>query len=40
MTHQNCDELLKIAEKQTAVSSEQLGETLKHHLQMPQKQLN
>jgi hypothetical protein len=36
MTHQNCDELLKIAEKQTAATSEQLGESLKQHLQVSQ----
>jgi hypothetical protein len=37
MTHQNCDELLKIAEKKTVIDSEQLGETLKQHLQVSQK---
>jgi hypothetical protein len=38
MTHQNCDELLKIAEKQTAATTEQLGETLKHNLQTSKNQ--
>ena len=34
MTHQNCDELLKIAGNQTVSAVEQLGETLKQNLQM------
>jgi hypothetical protein len=34
MTHQNCDELLKIAGKKTVSAVEQLGETLKQNLQM------
>jgi hypothetical protein len=34
MTHQNCDELLKIAGKQTVTAVEELGETVKQNLRL------